>query len=1227
MAELAVLGVAAAGAGIGLGVGAAAGLTTFSALATAASIGFSIGTLVGQQLFPEQIKQEGSRVNDLLVTSSAFGAVRPIVYGKVRIAGNIIWATPIRELKTSKKKGGGVLGKGGPSVTSTNYTYYGNFAVALCEGPIDSVTRIWADSKLIYDSTGGAVTDLSNNAIKINALNYRFYPGDEEQMPDSLIVADKGEGNVPGYRGTCYLVFENLPLTNFGNRLPNITCEVVKVREPSYPVQEWTERSPDSIFGPDSYGHKGAAIDWDRGLLYWRGQNPNGIVVVDARTLRTIREKPMTEVLADGSDGGSNGWGNVSPDGFVGPDGAVYFPVNDRIVRMDQNTLTETASFPYGGYVDFAETHFGQPTNLAAISVLMPAGERQDYLLVTNLFGNWGVLSLPGMDFEALGNETVPAPCQGSIQGEMGEAWIMWGPGLIGGPTIVFQRIRAVASALADTVLGGDGFENTLFTIPVADINPDPTMHIFAPGVYHLFAFDEADNSLIFTVTTRPDVGTLGPSFMAKWSEAGGIVWVTQIPNEGSSNVSNATRLSGGTVGLLAFNHMLELSTATGAIVYDEPASSTPGNGWPIGVLNSFQLYDSVTQIMFGYYNSPGVPGGFAKAYLHRGDGKAATLGEIITDQCLRAGFTEADFDATSIDDVIEGYVVSQRATGSGILTPLLGAFLVDAFETDHKLKFRHRGGASVAALTQDDLIRSDQNAPEPYVETRQQEIELPMRLTVTYIDRDRDYQMNVGAAKRIRRPDPTVYSDNQIDLQFACVMTQTPAKQMAEKLLYTTWNERHVFATRLSPKFDYLDPSDVVQLTLNDGYTARTRVGETTLGVDYSLETKLVGETDGQYISIAEADPGIPWLPSHFIFEAGKSELILLDVPLLRDVDDLGGRAMRGYWGGGPFSRTAVWPGAVLQISPTGGNWTSLESIVDDSTWGYVEQAPADWQPVFATQDELHGGVMVVGIIGGSFIPSSVTDEEMADFANALVLIKQNGQTEIVQYRDATALGEGRWRLSTLRRGQRGSDTMAFGHEAGEIVMFLDDAAVEGLDLPLGTRNVYELYRLVTVGMIPDDATSESFAFHGRDLMPYAPVNAKRTLVATNVVITWIRRTRIGGLLLDGTDTVPLNETTEAYEAYLLHDEASAPAFDPTNPATYMRAFTGLTAPTLTYAAVQMAADGTDPMTDTLFVVIYQLSSVVGRGFSSLHVLPPLGSLGVSLEDGSGEWSDWTWG
>ena len=300
----------------------------------------------------------------------------------------------------------------------------------------------------------------------------------------------------------------------------------------------------------------------------------------------------------------------------------------------------------------------------------------------------------------------------------------------------------------------------------------------------------------------------------------------------------------------------------------------------------------------------------------------------------------------------------------------------------------------------------------------------------------------------------------------------------------------------------------------------------------------------------------------------------------------------MRVYWGGGPFYRLAPWPGAVLmQATLDTLLFNVIDSAANDMSWGYVDTPPADWQPIFATQDEEHGGVLMVGIIGGAFIPSSCTDDDMANGANPLALIAPNGQVEIIQYRDAQAQADGGWKLSTLRRGLRGTDTMADGHVVGEHFLFLDETLLEGMALPLSQRNVPEAYRLVTIGMVPEDANIVPFTFHGRDMMPYAPVNAVRTHVGSDGVMTWQRRTRIGGLMEDGTDTVPFSEATEAYEVYLMRTEADAVGFDPTNPSTYMRAFLGLTAPTVTYTAAMMAADGFTPATDTVYAAIYQLS------------------------------------
>ena len=143
----------------------------------------------------------------------------PIAYGTVRMAGNIIWATPIRQQKnvqTTRTGKGGVRQK----TTTTTYTYYATFALALAEGPAANVLRIWADTQLVYDASTGSDT------IRRPGFRFRFYPGNETQLPDSLIEADKGTGNVSAYRGTCYLVFDDIPLESYGNRIPNINVEL-----------------------------------------------------------------------------------------------------------------------------------------------------------------------------------------------------------------------------------------------------------------------------------------------------------------------------------------------------------------------------------------------------------------------------------------------------------------------------------------------------------------------------------------------------------------------------------------------------------------------------------------------------------------------------------------------------------------------------------------------------------------------------------------------------------------------------------------------------------------------------------------------------------------------------------------------------------------------------------------------------------------------------------------
>lgn len=219
---MATLALAAVGAAAGSAL-LPAGITLLGATLTGATIGAQIGAFAGsyvdQSLFGgsgQSRTVEGPRLKDLHVTASTEGAPVPRIYGRVRTGGQIIWASDLEESRIRHSGGGkgGLGGGGGPA--TIEYRYFANLAIALCEGEISGLARVWAD---------GNELDLSNVA-------YRLYRGTEAQTPDSLIVASEGAGRTPAFRGVAYVVFERLDVSQFGNRIPQLSFEVVRAVEP-----------------------------------------------------------------------------------------------------------------------------------------------------------------------------------------------------------------------------------------------------------------------------------------------------------------------------------------------------------------------------------------------------------------------------------------------------------------------------------------------------------------------------------------------------------------------------------------------------------------------------------------------------------------------------------------------------------------------------------------------------------------------------------------------------------------------------------------------------------------------------------------------------------------------------------------------------------------------------------------------------------------------------------
>lgn len=174
-------------------------------------IGGSIGALIGQQVDARIFApggREGPRLRDLAISSSSYGQPIPRQFGRMRVPGTVIWSTDLVESKR-KEKGR----KGQPSTTV--YAYSASFAVALSSTPIARIGRIWADGNLLRGQQGD---------LKVGGT-LRIYSGFGDDPVDPLIAAAKGD-TAPAFRDCVYVVFEDLELGDYGNRIPALSFEI-----------------------------------------------------------------------------------------------------------------------------------------------------------------------------------------------------------------------------------------------------------------------------------------------------------------------------------------------------------------------------------------------------------------------------------------------------------------------------------------------------------------------------------------------------------------------------------------------------------------------------------------------------------------------------------------------------------------------------------------------------------------------------------------------------------------------------------------------------------------------------------------------------------------------------------------------------------------------------------------------------------------------------------------
>jgi hypothetical protein len=556
--------------------------------------------------------------------------------------------------------------------------------------------------------------------------------------------------------------------------------------------------------------------------------------------------------------------------------------------------------------------------------------------------------------------------------------------------------------------------------------------------------------------------------------------------------------------------------------------------------------------------------GGLVKYPLERYGSNKVALKDVLSDLCLRAGLAQTDFLVNEISQPVNGYVMSGRSSVRDVLDPLLGTYFIDAVETDGLLKFVPRGQDVCATIPYDVLGAvegSSSNDPVRITETREQELELPLRIDLTHYDPDRDYQTNTQHAARNSN---AVVTRDLESIELTVVLTADEAAQVAEKTLTYAWIGRTTASFDLPPKWLRLNPTDVVSLILKDA-ALKVRLTQVDFGANNIVSCQATLE-DALAYSSDKMGAGAA-LDGGTIGIATPISAFVMDLPMLREADD----GLGLYYAFGLKGASS----ASLYRSTDAITWDIVGTGSEEPAFGWAANAlPAPRSPWVWDEDN----VLQVALSSGSL--DSKTELEVLNYANVALL-----GDEIIQWRDATLVSSGLYHLSGLLRGRRGTEWAVGTHNVAERFVVLAAGDLYRMTMAQSQIGATSYYKCLLSGGEWDDAKQSSLAYNAASLRCFAPVHITGNRDASgNLALSWVRRARWNGEWFDGIDA-PLFEDEEAYQIDILNGD------------TVVRTLTTSTA-SVTYSAADQTTDFGAAQA-SLTVAVYQMNAAIGRGYA----------------------------
>lgn len=1016
-------------------------------------LGFAIGSIVGNVVDPQVIK--GPSIGDGQTQTSNEGVARPIIFGTASCAGNIIAQSKTRKIKKKKSQG-----KGTPVVETEEL--HKDFAIRICEGPVSAVLRIWENETLKYDvrAEGSQVSTKENEKF---LKNFTLHLGGEVQEPDSTLETIFGVGNTPAYINTCYIVFKNYNLTNFGGAIPNYRFEVsvsdTKSTAPIYFCNaylngEYGELTAQKFIDYSNFNNRDCVITRNKKYIICSYQNGQTLFY---KLNTTTLQYNLLQTLSFG--------GYCIPILTSKSDEYVY------LLKIVDYTTTNNFLRCYkitdSGLVLNSELTNLKVFNYAySIPVYIHClNKKEDTILYCNagIGYNFTKIKIDAENGLILNKEeiAVPAPLQNRY---------------------TFPNFIGESNNIISIFYSGKFYTYNLNTNTIITSKDFGSLQLTTNIIKNLLIYNDKywDEYIIFdnnSTNCRFKINKDGSTITDLESN--------YIPKNDLQNYSGFTNracdlngdyiIFGGTNGNPNLN-CFYLYKRNSAGYYDVIQTKTTTQiKNEIGINNSFN--NNGLCLFVGTVNYTQITGQF-------------TFNNCIQSLSKRIGFTSDNFNLTQTKNInIRGLVLASDYTMKDVLQTLQNSFFYDVSEYDQKINLVLKGGEIKRTFEYSEFV-------EDFYETnRKSAIEYPKKLNLTYQNATVGYDTAIAS---VSRSSINYQISGETSFSVPVVFSEDEAIQVAEKQLKIAWAEASgEYNFKISTENDDLVASDCIAVIQNQK-PVRYRI-EKIDRADGVLSLTCKIDRQSAYTSNLTGIPLSP-PPDPPATITGQTEFAYLNLPALVDQNDI-----LGYYYC-VSGKTDAWYGAEVERKHNGidEDYITIDSTINYTTFGILQQNLEMSSPHYS--DTTNKIVVKVFDDNGSF--ESVSQENLLRENNGIVIQNSDGTGEIIQYRDATNLGNNTYELSYLLRGRL--NTTSSQHLTGAKVCLLSDVRiVEVSSAEIGSTF---LHRATSYGESPEDSLEYVSPFITPIIQTEFPVDLLNiTNSGSNLNITFSPRERFG--------------------------------------------------------------------------------------------------------------------